>query len=56
MRFATRFSILLAASCAASDASAQSGEGFYKNKTVHLVLSTGPAGGYALYGRLLAHQ
>jgi tripartite-type tricarboxylate transporter receptor subunit TctC len=37
-----------------SGASAQ--EAFYKGKTVHLVLSTGVGGGYALYGRLLARH
>jgi tripartite-type tricarboxylate transporter receptor subunit TctC len=31
-------------------------EPFYKNKTIHLVLSTGVGGGYALYGRLLARH
>jgi tripartite-type tricarboxylate transporter receptor subunit TctC len=39
---------------AAANAVAQTDEGFYKNKTVHLVLSTGVGGGYAAYGRLMA--
>jgi tripartite-type tricarboxylate transporter receptor subunit TctC len=31
-------------------------EPFYQGKTVHLVLSTGVGGGYAVYGRLLARH
>lgn len=43
---------MLAMSLSAWQADAQ--EAFYKGKTVTLVLSTGPGGGYAAYGRLLA--
>src|SRR4051812_513575 len=39
-----------------SPALAQTDDSFYKNKTIHLVLSTGVGGGYALYGRLLARH
>jgi tripartite-type tricarboxylate transporter receptor subunit TctC len=35
-------------------ASAQEGGGFYKNKTVNLVIGYEPGGGYDLYGRLVA--
>lgn len=35
---------------------AQSGEPFYKGKTIHLTLSAGVAGGYAIYGRAFAEH
>ena len=41
---------------ALATARAQSDDGFFKNRTVHLVLSTGVGGGYSLYGRLLARH
>jgi tripartite-type tricarboxylate transporter receptor subunit TctC len=34
-------------------ANAQNGSGFFKDKQIRLVMSTGVAGGYAAYGRLL---
>jgi tripartite-type tricarboxylate transporter receptor subunit TctC len=40
----------------AINASAQSTGGFYSGRSVHLVLSTGMGGGYAVYGRLLARH
>ena len=45
-----------AALATAGVAGAQPAADFYKGKTVHLVLSTGVGGGYAVYGRLLARH
>jgi tripartite-type tricarboxylate transporter receptor subunit TctC len=39
-----------------SAAVAQTDDGFYKGKTVRLVLGTGVGGGYDIYGRLLARH
>ncbi|HTI86236.1 MAG TPA: tripartite tricarboxylate transporter substrate-binding protein [Alphaproteobacteria bacterium] len=55
----SRFAFAVVAACliaCAGDASAQSDAEFYRGKTVHLVLSTGVGGGYAVYGRLLARH
>jgi tripartite-type tricarboxylate transporter receptor subunit TctC len=47
--------LAFALTLAAGQAWSAEENGFYKGKTVHLVLSTGVGGGYATYGRLLAH-
>src|ERR1700742_470237 len=54
IRVKSMTALLLAITAAA--AWAQTDEGFYKNKTIRLVLSTGVGGGYALYGRLLSRH
>lgn len=52
-------SLLLMLGCAVmallwtSSAKAQAGEDFYKDKQIHVVMSTGVAGGYAAYAHLL---
>src|ERR1700742_4054443 len=56
MRIAVALVVLLWTALAAMPAHAQADEGFYKNKTLKLVLSTGPGGGYSVYGRLLARH
>lgn len=53
MRIAVVLVAMLAAALATSPARAQTDDGFYKNKTLRLVLSTGVGGGYAIYGQLL---
>lgn len=51
--------VALLVACAAAvglgsvSAKAQAGPGFYKDKQIRLIMSTGVAGGYAAYGRLL---
>ncbi len=55
MRLGTLSTIgLLLAAAAAMPASAQDAAPFYKGKTIRIVISTGVAGGYAEYARLLA--
>ena len=53
MHIAVALAVVLGAMLAASPARAQADDGFYRNKTLKLVLSTGAGGGYAFYGRLL---
>src|SRR4029453_8101656 len=46
--------VVAAAGLAAGAAQAQTGADFFKGKTVTYIVSTGPGGGYDLYGRLVA--
>jgi tripartite-type tricarboxylate transporter receptor subunit TctC len=46
--------VVLCLVAAAAPAWAQTREPFYKGKTIHLTLSAGVAGGYAIYGRAFA--
>src|SRR4051812_14468295 len=48
--------LALTALAIANGAMAQTDSGFYRGKSVRLVLSTGVGGGYAVYGRLLARH
>ena len=56
LRLFAAFALAIALVGAPTGSRAQDDDGFYKNKTVRLVLSTGMGGGYALYGRLLARH
>src|SRR6188768_2914671 len=56
MRIDVALAIVLSAAVTASPANAQTDDGFYKNKTVRLILSTGVGGGYHVYGRLLSRH
>lgn len=49
--FAASFAAAIATAGAAS---AQNAEGFYKGRTISILMGTGPGGSYDLYGRLLA--
>jgi tripartite-type tricarboxylate transporter receptor subunit TctC len=49
-----RAGVLAALILAAGGAQAQQGAEFFKGKTVTYIVSTGPGGGYDLYGRLVA--
>ena len=46
--------VVAAAGLVAGTAQAQTGAEFFKGKTVNYIVSTGPGGGYDLYGRLVA--
>jgi tripartite-type tricarboxylate transporter receptor subunit TctC len=49
-----RAGVAAAAVLAAGGAQAQTGADYFKGKTVTYIVSTGPGGGYDLYGRLVA--
>ena len=56
MHIVVAIALVVWTALAISPARAQTDDGFYKNKTLKLVLSTGPGGGYSIYGRLLARH